>query len=422
MPELLFAADVKNRSTIQQIAYYLSNSPNKSQIGFLKRCVYLCIKIPSTTATEHICVDIDEQEGEMNNNVKGMKGIRKMKVAHRRTDEILKLVSKNLNCLNKDKEGMITKALLAATESGNVEFLCEVLKKKPELVSKMISAQQHGHIFFNAVKYRQAEVFNFLLGFRFRNHVVATMPSGPFGNNLLHMAAMLAPASQLNRISGAALQMQREFQWFKTVEKVVEPRHVLQLNQERLNPLDYFKENHKGLKKEGEEWMKQTATSCSVVGALIITIMFATAFTVPGGNDGTSGYPVFLNKNLFIVFLFSDAVSLFASTTSVLTFLGILTSRYAEEDFLYSLPGKLNIGLSTLFLPIVAMLVAFSTTIIIMLQHTTSHSWAYLLVIMFASVPVTLFVFLQFPLLLEIISSTYCPGIFRRKHYYRIYL
>ncbi|XP_054775894.1 uncharacterized protein LOC129284431 isoform X2 [Prosopis cineraria] len=412
-PELLFAADIKKRSTIQQIACYLSHSPNKSQIWFWKRCVYHCIKIPPTTATEHVSVDI-EQESEMSNEVEGMEGIRNMKLQHTLTDEILKLVCGNLKSLNKDKKGMIAEALLTAGEVGNVGFLHEVLKAKPELISKVVFHQKNGQVFFNAVKYRQAEVFNLLCGFRFRD-VVATMPSGPMNNNLLHMAAILAPSSQLNRISGAALQMQWELQWFKAVEKVVEPRLWLHPNKEGLNPLDYFKENHKELRKEGEEWMKETATSCSVVGALIITMMFATAFTVPGGNDGTSGYPIFLNKNLFRVFLISDAVSLFASTTSVLTFLGVLTSRYAEEDFLYSLPTKLVIGLSSLFLSIVTMLVAFSATIIMMLQHASSHSWAYLLVIMFASVPVILFVFLQFPLLIEIISSTYGPGIFKRK-------
>jgi len=36
-----------------------------------------------------------------------------------------------------------------------------------------------------------------------------------FGNNLLHLAAHLGPLSDLNLRPGAALQMQREIQWFK---------------------------------------------------------------------------------------------------------------------------------------------------------------------------------------------------------------
>lgn len=36
-----------------------------------------------------------------------------------------------------------------------------------------------------------------------------------FSNNILRLAGNLAPKDQLNRVSGAALQMQRELQWFK---------------------------------------------------------------------------------------------------------------------------------------------------------------------------------------------------------------
>ena len=105
--------------------------------------------------------------------------------------------------------------------------------------------------------------------------------------------------------------------------------------------------------------MKETVTSCTVVGALIVTIMFAVAFQVPGGNNQNTGYPIFLNEKLFKIFIVSDTISLFSSITSVLMFLGILTSRYVEENFLTSLPTKMIIGLSTLFFSIAAMIVSF---------------------------------------------------------------
>ncbi|KAJ7974903.1 Ankyrin repeat-containing protein [Quillaja saponaria] len=77
--------------------------------------------------------------------------------------------------------------------------------------------------------------------------------------------------------------------------------------------------------------------------------MFAAAFTVPGGHED-SGYLVFLNRKLFMLFMISDAMSLFSSSTSVLVFLGILTSRYAEDDFLESLPKKLIHAFTPYFL------------------------------------------------------------------------
>jgi hypothetical protein len=64
--------------------------------------------------------------------------------------------------------------------------------------------------------------------------------------------------------------------------------------------------------------------------------MFAAAFTVPGGNNQDSGIPLLLKDETFNVFIISDAISLFTSSTSVLLFIGILTGRYAEKDFLKS--------------------------------------------------------------------------------------
>ena len=93
-------------------------------------------------------------------------------------------------------------------------------------------------------------------------------------------------------------------------------------------------------------------------------------------------------------------------------FLGILTSRYAEEDFLKSLPTKMIIGLSTLFFSIAAMMIAFSTALFLMLRE---QSWIFIPVICLASVPVTLFVLMQFPLLVDMTILTYRPGIFNRK-------
>ena len=163
---------------------------------------------------------------------------------------------------------------------------------------------------------------------------------------------------------------------------------------------------------KGEKWMKDIASSCTVVGALIVTIMFAAVFTVPGGNDQNNGYPIFSKKKLFMVFIVSDALSLFSSSTSVLMFLGILTSRFAAEDFLEYLPREMIIGLSTLFFSIVAMLTTFSAALLLMLHE---QSRTFIPVICLASILFTLFVLGQFRLLVTMAISTYRPNIFSRK-------
>ena len=170
--------------------------------------------------------------------------------------------------------------------------------------------------------------------------------------------------------------------------------------------------NHKDTRKDGEQWMKDTTTSCTVVGALIVTIMFAAIFTVPGDNNQNNSFPIFLNKKLFMDFIVSDALSLFSSSTSVLMFLGILTSCYVEEDFLESLPRKMIIGLSTLFFSIAATMTAFSAALFLMLHE---QSWIFKPVVCLASIPITLFVLMQFPLLVAMANSTNGPSIFDRK-------
>ena len=196
------------------------------------------------------------------------------------------------------------------------------------------------------------------------------------------------------------------------MESIAPPKVHVDLNKEGLTPRQLFTKNHKDMRKDGEQWMKDTATSCTVVGALIVTIMFAAVFTVPGGNNQNNGFPIFLNKKLFMVFIVSDALSLFSSSTSVMMFLGILTSRYAEEDFLESLPRKMIIGLSTLFFSIAAMMTAFSAALFLMLHE---QSWIFKPVIYLASIPITLFVLKQFLFLVAMAISTYRPNIFGRK-------
>ncbi|KAI3830492.1 hypothetical protein MKW98_030655 [Papaver atlanticum] len=236
-------------------------------------------------------------------------------------------------------------------------------------------------------------------------------------NTILHFAAQLASSTQLNFVSGAALQMQREMQFFKGMEKIVGKANRYLKNKDGYTAQFMFTQQHEKLRKDGEEWMKGTSTSCMVVAALIATVVFAAAFTVPGGNfsdgnDSKTGTPIFLNKIAFMVFSIADALALFSSVTSILMFLAILTSRYAEKDFLISLPRKLIIGLGTLFFSIAATMIAFGATLCIVLGH--KFAWILVPIALFGCVPITLFALLQFPLLVEMIRSTYWPRTFRR--------
>lgn len=173
--------------------------------------------------------------------------------------------------------------------------------------------------------------------------------------------------------------------------------------------IQVFVEEHKGVREEGEKWMKDTSTSCMVVAILVASVMFSAAFTAPGGNHTDKGTPIFLSKTTFKVFAISDALSLFSSLTSVLIFLSLLTTRYAEKDFLEALPKRLILGLGSLFFSLATKMVAFGIALSIVL--TQRLDWIYVPITLLACFPVAMFVILQLPLFIQMIRSTYGPGI-----------
>lgn len=197
------------------------------------------------------------------------------------------------------------------------------------------------------------------------------------------------------------------------VEKFVEPSYKEALNKDKNTPRMVFTIEHKDLLIEAQQWMKDTSSAASVVAALLVTMAFAAIFTVPGGNNG-SGEPLFLNESVFILFAISDAIALFSSSTSVLVFLAVLNSRFAEEDFLYALPKRLTIGLISLFISLAATMVAYSATLALVLRDKIR--WIAAPVTLLAGVPVTLFLLLQYPLLVEMVRSTYGRGIFYKQN------
>ncbi|KAL9451721.1 hypothetical protein AB3S75_013315 [Citrus x aurantiifolia] len=328
-----------------------------------------------------------------------IKAVHEQKLAHMQAVEIVRIICKEVVWTCHGIE--LGWALFTAARLGIHEFVNEFImayNRTADMLNK-----DGRNIFDVAVLHRREKVFNLIHRVNFTTNLFLT--EGNSGNNILHLAAKLVPSSE---VAGAALQMQRELQWFKAVEKLIHPDRLGDENSSNQTAREVFTEEHKELVKEGEKWMKETASSCSVVAALIITVVFAAAFTVPGGSD-SRGIPNILHEPSFMIFAISDILALFSSISSVLMFLGILTSRYAEDDFILSLPRKLIIGLVTLFFSIASMMVAFGATVHISL----SHKWNLVLIpiALVGCVPVTLFELLQFPLLLDMYSSTYGRSI-----------
>ncbi|XP_022893895.1 uncharacterized protein LOC111408359 [Olea europaea var. sylvestris] len=337
--------------------------------------------------------------------------IHERKLVHVEVANLLIVVFKEVHRLNKselDKMDMDT-IIYDAIKHGIHEFIEEMIEYKPEIIWRRDKKRRT--IFSHAIVLRQEKIYSLIFDLGTEKRII-TKKRDIFKNNHLHLAAKLSPPSQLEKVSGAALQMQRELQWFKEVESIVQPKLKEEKNAINKTPKMLFTDEHEKLVKVAEDWMKSTATSCMIVGTLIAAVMFTTAFTVPGGNRNETGLPTMLEtqRTPFLIFMISNALSMFSSTTSLLMFLGILTARYAEEDFLKSLPKKLIIGLTCLFFSIVTMMASFGSALYLILHEKLS--WVTIPIIILSTIPIAIFSILQFPLLIEMTIQTYVGRIF----------
>ena len=106
-------------------------------------------------------------------------------------------------------------------------------------------------------------------------------------------------------------------------------------------PEDMLEIEHDKMLKEAQIWLKETAQSCSTIAILVAIVVFAAAYTIPGGT--VNGTPVFLHSSVFLFFTIMDVVALATSLASVVIFLSILTSPCELWDFHKALPQKLNL-------------------------------------------------------------------------------
>ncbi|XP_071737774.1 uncharacterized protein [Rutidosis leptorrhynchoides] len=319
---------------------------------------------------------------------------------------LLLLIEKFCNIINaldhNEVEKAISKPLFLATKLGIHELVEAIVMELPTAI--WLTDEHIRNALQVAILNRHEKVFSLIYHMSHYRQLI-TKHKDIYNNNILHMAAMLAPADRLNIVPGPALQMQRELQWFKVVETCVEPSYKDMKNNAVKTPLMVFTEEHKQLIEDGEKWMKETAQSCTFVASLIATVVFAAGITVPGGTNNETGLPIFYNTKSFTIFIISIAISLFSSISSVLMFLSILTTRYTIDNFLYTLPNKLSIGLFTLFLSVTTMLIAFSATLYLVVA--TKKFIILFPLFVLGGLTVTFFVFSQCPLLWRMLKSTY---------------
>ena len=143
-----------------------------------------------------------------------IKQLKEEKVKHNKALTLLKCICEEvgkINIFSKIREHY-HEAINLAVEHDNPEAVEEIIRYFPQAIS---TNDNDYPLIQLAIINRCERVYNFLV------HQVTTdkhshkVRTDEYGNNLLHLAAQLAPIHKLNLVSGAALQMQRELQWFE---------------------------------------------------------------------------------------------------------------------------------------------------------------------------------------------------------------
>lgn len=184
------------------------------------------------------------------------------------------------------------------------------------------------------------------------------------------------------------------------VKKIIPPHFVMHCGEDNLTAKELFEIEHAQMHEEAQNWIKETAQSCSAVAVLVATVVFAAAYTIPGGTDAR-GFPLFLHSPMFLFFTIMDVVALASSLASVVMFLSILTSPFEMWEFYKSLPRKLTLGFFLLFFSLTTTMLSFSATILLTIR-LESDKWSSSLIYSAAFFPVSVFGLLQFPFYMAI--------------------
>ncbi|KAH6781337.1 hypothetical protein C2S51_006630 [Perilla frutescens var. frutescens] len=283
-----------------------------------------------------------------------------------------------------------------AAKVGNVELITMITRAYPDLLEH---TNDEGHSIYHTAAMYQQEFMLELINQRENILAYNAISEDVNGNNLLHLAGKLLPTDWSKIICEPDLQMEKELAWFKKVEKSVPPFFAEMRNNSGYRPREVFWKEHKSLAEEGGKHLKSTAESGMLVSTIILTVVFAAAFTPPGGYDQTEGKPILVirRNRWFSIFVVFDILALLSSTYSILNFWSILSSEYKEKQ-VFSSPNHLRQALAALLLSLLCAMSTFLAAFFMVARTNTELLAAFMIPIyMFLVVGISFQFFRIFP-------------------------
>ncbi|XAR53820.1 hypothetical protein NMG60_11022509 [Bertholletia excelsa] len=294
--------------------------------------------------------------------------------------------------------------LFLATKTGILEIVEEILNMYPQAVEHI--DDEGRNILHVAIKYRQIHILDFVQKLEIPMMRLIRKINNE-GNSVLHMVGIKADDNADKNFRSPALLLREDLLLFERVKKISAAHFTKHFNNKGQTAEKLFEQNNMQLREDAKDWLKRTAENCSIVAVLIATVAFAAAYTVPGGPNQDTGYPLLLNQSFFAIFTITDVLSLTFALTSVITFLSILTSSFRMEDFKQSLPRKLMLGVTLLILSVSMMMVAFAATVILLIQN--KEQWTRIALYSVAFFPVSIFALSYMPLYIELVKTFIYP-------------
>ncbi|XP_068322014.1 ankyrin repeat-containing protein NPR4-like [Pyrus communis] len=210
------------------------------------------------------------------------------------------------------------------------------------------------------------------------------------GNTILHQVAdrTYYSIALSQKLIGPAMQLQEELRLMLRIKEMLPPHYIMHHNDNDPIAEELFNAGHDELLKSAQEWVKETAQSCSTVAVLVATVVFAAACAIHGGFNDKSGRPVFQDNPLFLLFTCMDIVAIACSLSSVAFFLSVLSFPLEYPYFVKRIPHKVMIRFLLLFLSMVTTMLAFAATILLLIRVKKKWTMSLLYPIAFFPIPI----------------------------------
>ncbi|MBA0627095.1 hypothetical protein Godav_004646 [Gossypium davidsonii] len=190
---------------------------------------------------------------------------------------------KEIAAAGKEKSSEPDTPLFIAASTGIVEIVKEILDKYPQAIKHINKRGQN--ILHVATLHRTYKVYDLVVKNKEeKNRLVRGIDNN--GCTILHHAADIVYYHGGTKPT-PALKLQQELEWFETVKNEIPGHFTLHRNKDNMTADQLFNDRHKDQLQDAQEWVKNTSESCSTVAVLVAGVVFAAAYSAPGGFHDT---------------------------------------------------------------------------------------------------------------------------------------